>query len=183
MFHFIKGQIISQREDKSFVLSQDGKIGIEVFYRGKQRKEVDLWLFPYIDENLHTLKYFAFDFLEQKELFEQITKLPGLWPKTAFYVASLPVEELREALKKWDVNFFSAIPGIGAKTAKRIIVELQWAIPSLDESVSTIEKKVISALKNYGYETDQIKDALKKMPFSLSEDNMPQAMSRLLKNL
>ncbi len=183
MFHFIKGKLETQIEDKSFVLSYGGHIGIEVFYRGQQNGEVELWLYPYFDENLHTLRYFAFDFLEQKEFFEQIIKLPGLWPKTAFHIASLPVENLKEALKRGDVEFFSAIPGIGTKTSKRIIVELQGAIPSIGASVSSEEKKIINILKNYGYDAEQIKEALKKMPFSLSKENMKEAMSRLLKNL
>jgi len=48
-------------------------------------------LYPYLDEGKKSVFYFAFDTLEQKQNFEQMLKVSGVGPKTAFQIAQIPI--------------------------------------------------------------------------------------------
>jgi Holliday junction DNA helicase RuvA len=52
-------------------------------------------------------------------------KISGIGPKTAFQIVQLPKESLENAIKTLDAKFFQAIPGIGPKSAKKILLELK----------------------------------------------------------
>ena len=67
----------------------------------------------------------SFDIFEQKEAFEQMLKISGVGPKTAFQIVQIPVEELARAIEQLDTKLFQSIPGIGPKLAKKIILELK----------------------------------------------------------
>lgn len=66
-----------------------------------------------------------FEYFEQKEAFEQMLKISGVGPKTAFQIVQIPVEELARAIEQLDTKLFQSIPGIGPKLAKKIILELK----------------------------------------------------------
>lgn len=83
------------------------------------------FLFPYLDDNKKTIIYYAFDTKEQKTLFESLLKVNGVGPKTAFQIVQLPKAQFQTALKTVDVIFFQSIPGIGPKSAKKILLELK----------------------------------------------------------
>ena len=89
------------------------------------KKEGDFFLYPYLDEQKKSVFYFAFDIFEQKEAFEQMLKISGVGPKTAFQIVQIPVEELARAIEQLDTKLFQSIPGIGPKLAKKIILELK----------------------------------------------------------
>jgi len=52
-------------------------------------------------------------------------KVSGIGPKTAFQIVQLPKESFLQAIKTVDVKFFQSIPGIGPKSAKKILLELK----------------------------------------------------------
>lgn len=89
------------------------------------KNEGDFFLYPYLDEQKKSVFYFAFDIFEQKESFEQMLKISGVGPKTAFQIVQIPVEELARAIEQLDTKLFQSIPGIGPKLAKKIILELK----------------------------------------------------------
>ena len=182
MFHFFEGELIKKGE--SYIVVEAGK-GIEIFYNWFQTGKVKLWLFPYFDENFHTIRYFAFDWLEQKKFFEILLKLPWIGPKTAFGIASLPEGAIEQALKADDVEFFKKLPWIWPKTAKRIIVDLKDNLPKFDESKvdEDLSKKIVNMLKWYGYMPAEIKKALQDVPMDLEPQNLKQIVQWLIKKL
>jgi hypothetical protein len=64
--------------------------GVQVAYAGGQL-EGEFFLYPYLDEGKKSVFYFAFDTLEQKQNFEQMLKVSGVGPKTAFQIAQIPI--------------------------------------------------------------------------------------------
>lgn len=90
-------------------------------YNGTQKKGT-WFLFPYMDENNKTIHYFAFDTIEQKIVFEQMMKISGIGPKTAFGIAAIDKKELQKAIDTMDVKAVQKIPGVGPKTAKRLLL-------------------------------------------------------------
>ncbi len=77
-----------------------------------------------IRENSQTL--YGFADIREKELFESLNSVRGVGPKLALsIIGHMPQGELSEALQQEDVRAISKIPGIGKKTAERLIVELR----------------------------------------------------------
>ncbi|MDR0369173.1 MAG: hypothetical protein LBH96_01155 [Candidatus Peribacteria bacterium] len=162
MLHYFKGMV--EKIGSTTLLKQE-TWGIQVSYSGN-KKEGEFFLYPYIDDNKKTVVYFAFDTMEQKQLFEQLLKISGIGSKTAFVIAQHGKEELNTAVQNMDTKFFQSIPGIGPKSAKKIVLELKGNIHL--EDITTIEldqklfKDIVKSLKGFGYDAESIKAALSK---------------------
>ena len=105
-----------------------------------------------MDENHKTIIYFAFDTLEQKIVFEQMMKISGIGPKTAFAIAAIDKKELQKAIDTMDVKAVQKIPGVGPKTAKRLLVELKSSLKPADLQKLDIDEKlfknIVTTMKN-----------------------------------
>jgi Holliday junction DNA helicase RuvA len=79
------------------------------------------------------LQLFGFSTADERELFEMLLGVSGVGPKVALAIVSgsTPVE-LRRAIARDDVKRFQAIPGIGLKTAQRVVLELKAKLVGLD---------------------------------------------------
>ena len=87
MFHYIKGKVKRNQSD-CFIVTE--MFGVQAAYAGGQ-SEGEFFLYPYLDEGKKSVFYFAFDTLEQKQNFEQMLKVSGVGPKTAFQIAQIPI--------------------------------------------------------------------------------------------
>ena len=86
--------------------------------------EYELWTRLIVREDSMTL--FGFASLTERALFDQIVAVSGIGPKTAIAILSgIGAEPLREAIRSSDIHRLIGIPGIGRKTAERMIVELR----------------------------------------------------------
>ena len=80
------------------------------------------------------LQLYGFADAEERELFQQLLTVSGVGPKVALAVVSgSPAAELRKAIALGDHARFKAIPGIGKKTAERIVLELKEKLGALSE--------------------------------------------------
>ena len=90
-------------------------------------KEVVLETYLHVRED--ALQLFGFAEAAERELFELLLSVQGVGPKVALAIVSgSPPEELRRAIVREDTARFQAIPGIGKKTAERIVLELKEKI-------------------------------------------------------
>jgi len=83
-----------------------------------------------------------------------------------------------------DTKFFQAIPGIGPKLAKRLVVELKDTMTS-DELVSltidrTLYRDIVKTLSNLGYTTTYVDRALQSCPHPLDKDHLPDIMKYVI---
>lgn len=114
---------------------------------------------------------YGFPKKEDLDLFRTLTAVSGLGPKTAMGILSnVEPEHLKEAVVNEDPQALRKISGLGAKTAQRLVVELQgkvdW-IASLTGAASgrlTEEAQALEALMALGYTMGQSKEALKEVP-------------------
>jgi Holliday junction resolvasome RuvABC DNA-binding subunit len=147
MFHYFVGKI---RHLGGETLLTNDMLGIQVHYLGNQ-SQGEFFLYPYIDDNKKTVFYFCFDTIEQKVLFESLLKINGVGPKTAFQISQLPQANIQKALKEVDVKFFQAIPGIGPKSAKKILLQLKGTFDMEDIQRMDIDQKlyknIVTSLK------------------------------------
>lgn len=161
-------------------------LGIQVHYLGKQ-SQGEFFLYPYLDDNKKTIFYYCFDSIEQKGLFEKLLKINGVGPKTAFQISQLPPENLQQAIKNVDVKFFQAIPGIGPKSAKKIVLQLRGTFDVEDIQRMDIDQKlyknIVTSLKGFGYGADQVKSTLQKYEGTVSKENMPEVIKRIISQM
>lgn len=112
------------------------------------------------------LSLFGFDDLEEQELFLQLISVSGVGPKLALAVLSaLTPATLREALLRGDHALISTVPGIGKKTAQRLIVELKdkVAATGFDTALPALSaaSEATDALASMGFSSAEIAAAVK----------------------
>jgi len=126
-----------------------------------------------IREQSQTL--YGFMTTDERDLFETFLSVAGVGPKTALaLVGCLPFAQLQTAIQQQDILTLSKVPGVGKKTAERLIVELKDKLPKLYPCASSEleafaipegKQKIadaMSALTNLGYNQTSAKQALKK---------------------
>ncbi|MDP4200983.1 MAG: Holliday junction branch migration protein RuvA [Bacteroidota bacterium] len=114
-----------------WIVIEAAGVGYEVFctqeafeLAGKVGTEAELWTRLVVREDSLTL--YGFARVEERALFDQLVAISGVGPKTAVGILSgLGADHLREAIATGDTGRLTGIPGIGRKTAERLIVELR----------------------------------------------------------
>lgn len=114
-----------------------------------------------------SLTLFGFADAESRELFDTVQSVSGFGPKLAFAVLScLPAAQLRHAIAHEDVARLTATPGVGAKGAQRLILELKDRIGggALEPASGTgWQANVISALVGLGWSTREASAAVARL--------------------
>jgi len=118
--------------------------------------EVALHIHTHVRED--ALSLYGFLRLAEKQLFEKLLTVSGIGPTLAIKILSgMPADEMVGAIRGGDLARLTRIPGIGKKTAERMVLELRdkLAAPAGPETTaalaSPVEEDVISALVNLGY--------------------------------
>lgn len=122
------------------------------------------------------LLLFGFATVEEKALFERLISVSGIGPKLAITVLSgLPTADLVSAIRGGDVAHLVRIPGVGKKTAERMVLELKDKLAGVDVagktatptsagiSLNPIDQDVLSALQNLGCSRPAAEEALRKV--------------------
>ncbi len=183
MFHYFQWKV----EKKGWVtLLIHDFIWIQVFYAWK-KSEWEFYLFSVYDENKKTIQYYAFDTLEQKQVFEQFLKVNWIWGKTAFQLAQTPHEELSNAVKNMDVKFFQAIPWIWPKWAKKILLELKDSFDVKELSSLDIDQKlfkdIVKSMRDFWYDADSVKKVLLTYKEPITKEKMPEIIKWIISQL
>lgn len=122
------------------------------------------------------LLLYGFATIDEKAVFERLISVSGIGPKLAITVLSgLPTAELVAAIRSNDLARLVKIPGVGKKTAERIVLELKDKLMTVDAggkavpviqtgpSYSPLEQDVLSALQNLGCSRPAAEEALRKV--------------------
>jgi Holliday junction DNA helicase RuvA len=120
--------------------------------------EIALHIHTHVRED--ALSLYGFLRLAEKQLFEKLLTVSGIGPKLAITILSgMPADEMVGAIRGGDVARLTRIPGIGKKTAERMVLELREKLPAITATsetnataASAVEEDVISALVNLGYQ-------------------------------
>jgi holliday junction DNA helicase RuvA len=132
-------------------------IPLSTFYELPETESpVSLWIHTHVRED--TLALYGFLSERERSLFQLLLGVAGIGPKVALTVLSgIPPSELVEALRKQDVRRLVAIPGVGKKTAERMVLELAQKVEKLGGETApgapaaVAADDVVSALVNLGY--------------------------------
>ena len=184
MISYLNGKIIL-KQDK-FIILEVNNIGYKVFLSRQTLSRLDRGSstksglnLPEIGSNINTstplsVKLFCFQnvkeevldlygFLTYDELdfFEVLMDIRGVGPKAALEISSLgSLEKIKDRILKQDEKIFEGIPGIGAKKAMTIILELTGKIKLLDGQKQSAADPAEDALTQLGFSHQQAKEAL-----------------------
>ena len=179
MIGHLKGKIISKSPPE--VLLEVQGIGYEVLCPMSTIYELDnlyddVLLFTHlsIKEDAHTL--FGFITKDEKNVFRELIRVNGVGPKVALAILSnLSVHSLVECISTEDADLLAKTPGIGKKTALKLIVELQDRLSKLDlvgslansieikQSSNPNSKQAIEALQSLGFKAKEANRMVSKI--------------------
>ena len=139
-----------------------------------------------VREDGHFLYGFASE--EERYAFRQLVKISGIGARMALAVLSgLSVADLAQAIARQEVGRLTKIPGIGKKTAERLLLELKGkladALPSAALAVPDSQSDILNALLALGYNEREASSAVKQLPPEVSTtDGIRQALKLLAKS-
>ena len=188
----IKGILIEKIPP--FILLDCQGVGYEIevpmttfFDLPDEGSEVSLLTHLVVREDAHLL--FGFATNSERHMFRQLIKVNGIGAKVALSIlSSIESNELINAIKTDDTNMLIKIPGIGKKTAERLVLELKDRVKDIE--VTQASKYVITniddienALISLGYSASQASIAIKALPDNISvNDGIRQALKSFSNN-
>ena len=141
-------------------------------------------LYTYLQVRDDALVLFGFETKRQHNFFQLLLTVSGVGPKTAFTViSSLKTEEIVSAVTSNEVETLTKVPGLGRKTAMKIILELSSKFKSdfdmKNMVLSDDDQTVIGALISLGYKSYEAKKIFSKLPKNLSvEEKIKEALKK-----
>ena len=193
MIDQITGKIVLLTD--SYLVIELGGFGIKVNVPKLSSKNFRmnelLSLSTYLHVREDALDLYGFESESDRGLFLMLISISGIGPKLGLTIISgLAPEKLKMKIISGDVKALTSIPGVGAKTAKRIIIELKDKFSKIDSNTlgfedeidSKIFKDVISALNGLGYKEKESKKALKQLGLDKS-DNSNHTIENLIRDV
>ena len=157
------------------------------------KEEVTLHIHTNVRED--AIQLYGFLSIEERDFFVTLLTISGIGPKMGLNIMSgSSLSDLTETVENEDVKRLSMIPGVGKKTAARIVLELKEKLVPLSSSAanenakfgSRVEADALSALVNLGYTRVQAQDAInlagKSSKSMLLEDIIREALKNLAKS-
>jgi Holliday junction DNA helicase RuvA len=184
--------ILLQKSPTS-VLIETGGIGFQLHIPvssmndiGEPGQEVQLFTVLHVRED--ALQLFGFATRQEKDLFLQLISVSGIGPRLAQSVLSgISVDDFGAAIHQQNFSALSSIPGIGRKTAERLVVELKDKIgitaqPGKTEGRTPVSEEAVMALLSLGYKRNQAESVIRKLT---QESSMPieELIRRALREL
>lgn len=172
MIAHLRGKLISKHPNQAIVeaggVGYDVHITIPTFSElPANGAEVALFIHTHVRED--ALALFGFLRAEEKQLFEKLISVSGIGPKLAVTILSgMPTDAMVAAIRGNNIAALTRIPGIGKKTAERMVLELRdklesFGVTAVAATVTPVEEDVISALVNLGYQRALAERALAKL--------------------
>lgn len=163
MIAHLRGKLLDKHPNQAVIetggVGYDVTISVPTFAELTQiGTEVSLHIHTHVRED--ALALYGFGRPEEKQLFEKLLTVSGIGPKLAITILSgMAADDMIAAIRGNDIARLTKIPGIGKKTAERMVLELRDKLPpqgaeAVKEipSLTAIEEDVLSALLNLGYQ-------------------------------
>ena len=177
MIASISGKVI-QLTKETVIIDMNG-LGIEVFVPKPLLGETEagdlLYLYTYMLVREDNISLYGFGSLEEKQLFLQFLAVGGIGPKLSLGIlSSLSIDNIRSAILSEKPDYFNRVPGIGKKTAQKIIIQMQGKLPEGEglgvRSITDVDDAVVDALISLGYSVVEAQTALQTIPKDTPDD-------------
>jgi holliday junction DNA helicase RuvA len=193
MIAHLRGKLLAKHPNQAIV--ETGGVGYDVTISVPTFSElpgtggeVALHVHTHVREDIIAL--YGFLRPTEKGLFEKLITVSGIGPKLAITILSgMAADEMVNAIRSNDIARLTRIPGIGKKTAERMVLELRDKLPVekhgeivATPSLTPVEEDVLSALVNLGYQRAAAEKAMSTVSKNGQFDNMfRQALTALSK--
>lgn len=184
MYYYLKGKISIINDDSVIIDVHD--VGYLVLMSHpdiyKINDIVTIYTYFVIKEDEQYL--IGFPTINEKRTFTSLISVKGIGPKTALNaMRATTSEELLKAISANNITFLKRLPGIGAKAASQIILDLKGQLTGTDSTNPTQYDEVRDALKSLGFKTKAVDDVLAEINEvdSSNEDILRIALKKLKK--
>lgn len=203
MIAYLSGKILEKEANTVIIdvggIGYEATIPLSTFYElGEIGEDISLRIFTYVRED--TLQLFGFKTLQERELFLKLITVSGIGPKAGISMLSgMNSDEIIGAIRTDNLARLTSIPGIGKKTAERLVIELRDKVASLASissesttvssdgqlpvSTNEIYDDAISALVNLGYQRNAAEKAVNKAVQEGTEMSVQKLLRRSLQLL
>ena len=198
MIAFLRGRILDKQPNRVTVdvqgVGYEVHVPLSTYYDlGDEGAEAALRVYTHVREE--TLQLYGFLTPLEQQLFERLIAISGIGPKLAIAVLSgIETGELVTAIQRSDVARLTRIPGIGRKTAERIVLELKDRLAQLVVPVAVgapatastgdrLRDDLLSALQNLGYHRPLAEKAVDSVVTSSGDQSFERALKSVLREL
>jgi holliday junction DNA helicase RuvA len=178
MIASLNGTVI-QRETGSLVVEVGG-VGLQVHVPLSLCERVHpgerIFLNTYLVVRQDALTLYGFESLDGREIFTQLLTVNGVGPRVAMSILSaLDPDTIRRAVFHEQIELLSRVPGVGKKTAQKILLQLQDRIQAIEgfgpmAAVSEVDAEVLAALTSLGYSVVEAQTAIQYIPSGTPEN-------------
>ena len=197
MIAFLRGRVLDKQPNRIIVdvqgVGYEVHVPLSTYYDiGDPGAEVAVRVYTHVREDALQLYGFLTDL--ERQLFERLIGISGIGPKLAVAVLSgVESRELVMAVQRGDVARLTSIPGVGKKTAERIVLELRDRLSQLVMAVAEaapaaaagdrLRGDLVSALQNLGYHRAQADKAVESTLSSMPDATFEHALRQVLREL
>jgi Holliday junction DNA helicase RuvA len=178
MIASLNGRI--SRISKGYLVVSVGGFGLQVFVPRQLMDELrqgeQVQLFTHMVVRQDSLALYGFESVEACDIFELLLSVNGVGPRLALAMLStLDPETIRRAVFNGQAEVFSRVPGVGKKTAQKILFNLQDKITSIEGlepmlAISDVDAEVVGALIALGYSVVEAQAAIQAIPNDASQE-------------
>ena len=199
MYSYIIGKVVNKF--KNILILENNNIGYEIYMTEIALSELNIdeeaKIYTYYNVSQDNISLFGFKNLEEKKMFENLIPVSKIGAKTAIGIlSSISTAEFAIAIITNDINRLSKLPGIGKKTAQRIVLEITDKVKTEEiiftedkeqksneqyVTVSEKEKDVVEALKVLGYNIKEIEKIMKSLDINSSTEDMIKQALKILR--
>jgi Holliday junction DNA helicase RuvA len=191
---------ILEHIDKAHLVVDVGNVGYRVHVSSgtvarlpKVGEKIKLFTYQVVRED--DISLYGFVSKEERNLFSLLLTVSGVGPKASLSIISgFPIDKLVTAITQGNVDLISTVPGIGKKTAQKLVIELKekvaraYAIKPSDMAVGMggdepIVSDAILALISLGYSPKEARNAILRSGIDLSSQNVEEVIKQALKSL
>lgn len=197
MIAFLRGRILDKQPNRVIVdvqgVGYEVSVPLSTYYDlGEAGAEAELRIYTHVREE--ALQLYGFLTEQERQVFERLISISGIGPKLAIAVLSgMDSSDLIAAVQRADVARLTGIPGIGKKTAERIVLELKDRLAGLvlpaaaaapvASTADRVRADLVSALQNLGYQRVHAEKAVAATLDASPDLGFEQALKAVLREL
>jgi Holliday junction DNA helicase RuvA len=178
MIATLRGEI-TQVEENALIIEVGG-VGLRVFapapLRGRMKAGEAIFLFTHLVVREDALSLYGFESQSERELFTTLLGVDGIGPRLALAVLStLSLDAVQRAVFADEADILSRVPGVGKKTAQKIVLHLHDRLKPMDTlarvaAMPDRDSEVLAALTALGYSVVEAQAAIQSLPKDAPEE-------------